>query len=183
MFYIVNEWILCILPFWNAEISAPCLKSSVCWQWLCFPGFETRLTSCCFPFSTVDEYSPQRKVRQTLLSETGWSELGTLPCPSWHFFIINMNAAPTQVGSGKELGASACLPAPASLSFPCAGLDPVSARCPWLYDISAFFVVYFVTLEFSQCPLNDINLIVNRWCKNRKSSMQDVFAYKSKKVL
>lgn len=104
-----------------------------------FLGLRQRLTSCCFPFSTVDEYSPQRKVRQTLLSETGWSELGTLPCPSWHFFIINMNAAPTQVGSGKELGASACLPAPASLSFPYAGVDPVAARCPWLYDISAFF--------------------------------------------
>ena len=105
-----------------------------------FLGLRQRLTSCCFPFSTVDEYSPQRKVRQTLLSETGWSELGTLPCPAWHFFIINMNAAPTQVGSGKELGASACLPAPASLSFPCAGMDSVAARCPWLYDISAFFL-------------------------------------------
>ena len=148
-----------------------------------FLGLRQILTSCCFPFSTVDEYSPQRKVRQTLLSETGWSELGTLPCPTWHFCVISMNAAPTQVGSGTELGAAACLPAPASLSFSCAGVDPVSARCPWLYDLSAFFVVHFGVLEFSQCPLNDINLVVNRWCKNRKSSMQDFFACKSKKVL
>lgn len=82
-----------------------------------FLGLRQRLTSCCFPFSTVDEYSPQRKVRQTLLSETGWSELGTLPCPTWHFCVISMNAVPTQVGSGTELGAAACLPAPASLSW------------------------------------------------------------------
>lgn len=124
------------------------------WKWVLgdnssvILGWRQRLTSP-FPFSTVDEYSPQRKVRQPLLPEMGWfgSEARDL---AYSLHTLSYVSLPGRVQAQGQ---------------PCA-LGLLSGFCFW------FLVGHFEITEFPQCPQSDANPNVKHW-RRRKNSRQE----------
>lgn len=60
---------------------------------------EQGLTSRSYPFSTVDEYSPQRKVRQSILYLT-WGDPFWRPCHAWLHIASSWKWIQAQAGQG-----------------------------------------------------------------------------------